>query len=334
MGGNGGKSYGADSNIDCFSRPPLASDFSFSLGFLWIDVSVDPNVVYLCSNNSSSGAEWSLLGISSHNKGYYASSTELIAAHPSAEVGDWAIVGDTDTVWVWDGDTGAWLDTGSGSIVNWGDIGGSLVDQVDLKSAIDAKVDIDGTKVLSDVNYSTSDKNKLDGINAFSSMQIPIEYPEDGVVAPAAYELYDDLDKKKVNIRKFAGDADNDVTFNWSAPLDIKVTTPLKFRVKGIITEVTGPSSEGVVFALKGFASADDAAGSQSYGSEVSVAKSAMSHVTGDIFVTDWSGDVVIPGLSVDTVNQCVFSRLATNVGDTYAQSIGVVEVEIKYEKT
>lgn len=52
-------------------------------------------------------------GGDSHNKGYFATQAALEEAYPTAEAGDWAIVGETDTVWVWDGDTTAWVDTDS-----------------------------------------------------------------------------------------------------------------------------------------------------------------------------------------------------------------------------
>ena len=46
-----------------------------------------------------------------HNLGYYATQSDLETAHPTAEAGDWAIVGATDTVWIWDEDTSAWVDS-------------------------------------------------------------------------------------------------------------------------------------------------------------------------------------------------------------------------------
>lgn len=45
--------------------------------------------------------------------GYYATAAALNAAHPTAKDGNWAIVGTTDTIWVWDSDTEAWKDTGA-----------------------------------------------------------------------------------------------------------------------------------------------------------------------------------------------------------------------------
>ncbi|MFA5406955.1 MAG: hypothetical protein WC307_06385 [Candidatus Nanoarchaeia archaeon] len=49
--------------------------------------------------------------IDPHNLGYYATEAALTTVHPTASDGDWAIVGSTDTVWVWDTDTNAWVDT-------------------------------------------------------------------------------------------------------------------------------------------------------------------------------------------------------------------------------
>ena len=47
----------------------------------------------------------------SHDLGYFATESALTTAHPTALDGDWAIIGSTDTVWVWDSDTSAWVDT-------------------------------------------------------------------------------------------------------------------------------------------------------------------------------------------------------------------------------
>lgn len=46
-------------------------------------------------------------------QGWYETEESLRAAHPTGENGQWAIVGSTDTIWTWDSDTGAWVNTGS-----------------------------------------------------------------------------------------------------------------------------------------------------------------------------------------------------------------------------
>ena len=51
------------------------------------------------------------------NKGWFATISALKAAYPTAENGDWAIIGETDTVWVWDSDSTDWVDTDSKSEV-------------------------------------------------------------------------------------------------------------------------------------------------------------------------------------------------------------------------
>ena len=50
-------------------------------------------------------------GGDSSNLGYFATLEALQEAYPTAEPGNWAIVGTTDTVWIWDSDTSAWKDS-------------------------------------------------------------------------------------------------------------------------------------------------------------------------------------------------------------------------------
>ena len=45
--------------------------------------------------------------------GWYATPQALQSAHPTGQNGQWAIVGATDTIWIWDSDTAAWVDSGS-----------------------------------------------------------------------------------------------------------------------------------------------------------------------------------------------------------------------------
>lgn len=62
--------------------------------------------------------------------GWYPNYEALYAAHNTGYDGNWAIVGETDTIWVWDSDTGVWKDTGqSNKFANYYD-----------KTQIDAKL--------------------------------------------------------------------------------------------------------------------------------------------------------------------------------------------------
>lgn len=75
---------------------------------------VNPDDVYtrdsegkLCVRTTGQGGG----GGDQHNLGWYATQSALETAHPTATAGDWAIVGSTDTVWIWDTDTNAWKDS-------------------------------------------------------------------------------------------------------------------------------------------------------------------------------------------------------------------------------
>lgn len=193
-------------------------------------------------------------------------------------------------------------------------------------------VTVDGTSRPVLKKISTDNLKSAIAALSQNSFNVSIEFPEDGTVAPAAAEVYSNANKE-VRIRKFSGTADNDVTFDFSTPYEMDATEPVQFRVKGVITEATGPSSEGIVFAMQGYGSADDEASSKTFGTQVSVTKSSMSHAQNDVWLTEWSGDVTITDITNDTLNQISFSRLATDSGDTYAQDIGVIEIEIRYIK-
>lgn len=64
------------------------------------------------TNNAQYWAEQAQT-ISGGNLGWYATKQALQAAHPSGQNGQWAIIGSTDTIWTWDSDTSAWVDSGN-----------------------------------------------------------------------------------------------------------------------------------------------------------------------------------------------------------------------------
>ena len=100
-------------------------------------------------NGAGSGGDQS-------NLGYFATLQALQEAYPTAEPGNWAIVGTTDTVWIWDEDTSAWVDTdqkGQVTSVN-GQTGAvivqeTLVNQTNIKS-------INGNSLLGSGNLELS----------------------------------------------------------------------------------------------------------------------------------------------------------------------------------
>ena len=63
-----------------------------------------------------------------HNLGWYTTGVALNNAFPTANDGDWAIVGSTDSVWIWDTDTTTWVDSGEQAL---GDMVKSVYDSDD-----------------------------------------------------------------------------------------------------------------------------------------------------------------------------------------------------------
>jgi len=91
--------------------------------------------------NSGLGIGGGGSGSDKHNLGWYADPEALSTAHPEGTDGDYAVVGSTDTVWVWDSDSTAWVDTdtkGQVTTVNGqtGDVTvqETLVNQSNIKS--------------------------------------------------------------------------------------------------------------------------------------------------------------------------------------------------------
>lgn len=104
-------------------------------------------------------------GSDPHNLGWYATQSALETAHPTASNGDWAIVGSTDTVWVWDSDTNAWKDTAqkgqvesvngkTGAVVlNASDVGAATSEQgAKADTAIQSVKTINGQSIVGEGN--------------------------------------------------------------------------------------------------------------------------------------------------------------------------------------
>jgi len=103
-------------SADHFTIDPIGGGLFFEEQYALLEddeVTVDATVV-----TPSSQALYSILQDISdlktkaaHDKGYYANPAALQEAVPTGVDGDYAIVGTTDTIWMWDSDTQAWVDS-------------------------------------------------------------------------------------------------------------------------------------------------------------------------------------------------------------------------------
>lgn len=95
-------------------------------------------------------------GGDSHNLGWYATSQALTEAHPTATAGDWAIVGATDTVWIWDTDNSQWVDSDTkGQVTSVNNQTGAVTVQETLVSGTNIKT-VDGNSLLGSGNLELS----------------------------------------------------------------------------------------------------------------------------------------------------------------------------------
>lgn len=74
------------------------------------------------------------------------------------------IANDTNRLYQWNG--AAYIEVSQQDAVNWGSIGGDIINQTDLQLALAGKVDVEAGKGLSTNDYTTAEKNKLAGIEA------------------------------------------------------------------------------------------------------------------------------------------------------------------------
>ena len=95
-------------------------------------------------------------------QGWYATPEALKAAVPVGENGWWAVVGTTDTIWTWDGDAGAWVDTRKevdlSDYLTQTQIKALLAEYAYSKSEADAKFALTADKITAALGYDPGDK--------------------------------------------------------------------------------------------------------------------------------------------------------------------------------
>lgn len=97
-------------------------------------------------------------------QGWYATPEALKAAVPIGENGWWAVVGTTDTIWTWDSDTGAWVDTRKevdlSDYLTQTQIKALLAEYAYSKTEADALFALTADKITTALGYDPGDKIK------------------------------------------------------------------------------------------------------------------------------------------------------------------------------
>ena len=106
-----------------------------------------------------------------HNKGWFANPEQLPA---TGENGDYAVVGTTNTIWVWDSDTLAWMDSGARSQIesvngvspdSSGNVTITSTNIPDIAETYATKTSLDSKQDKTDANLITANKTIVGAIN-------------------------------------------------------------------------------------------------------------------------------------------------------------------------
>lgn len=97
-------------------------------------------------------------------QGWYATPEALKSAVPVGENGWWAVVGTTDTIWTWDGDTGAWKDSvqkaDMSDFYTQAQVDALLAEYAYSKTEADAKFALTADKISTALGYDPGEKLK------------------------------------------------------------------------------------------------------------------------------------------------------------------------------
>lgn len=94
--------------LQSFPDPEIVGDLSVG-GF---DLSTGAADGYVLTSDANGSASWQIAS-SASDKGFFDTPSDLSSAYPTGQDGWYAIVASTDTFWVWDSDTTAWVDSDS-----------------------------------------------------------------------------------------------------------------------------------------------------------------------------------------------------------------------------
>lgn len=161
---------------------------------------------------------------------------------------------------------------------------------------------------------------------------IPIDFMEDGTIAPDVSELYTN-GNAKMRVRKFSGVANQDLYFNWPVPEKIDASVGIKFAVEFVISEGTGPNAEKVSFTLAGYSVGNGDNTTSAFGGAIASNLGATTANQHSRFLTAKSAAITLTDLAVSELAFMNLIRDAVGAEDTYAQKVAVIGIRIYWSK-
>ena len=158
---------------------------------------------------------------------------------------------------------------------------------------------------------------------------IPIEWGRDGSSPPDYVDFYSDIPA-----REFANDSTEDVVFPWYTPKDLNPTYGIKFQVDAIVTNATGPASEGIAFELAGRCAGHGDSAAGTYGDPVESTATGLAMDQYDEIQTTLSDIVTVTDLAAGETAKLKLVRDHDNAADTYGQKVGVYNLRIWFVRS
>jgi hypothetical protein len=164
---------------------------------------------------------------------------------------------------------------------------------------------------------------------------IPIEWCHDGSVPPdAVAEVVSG--NGKIQARDFGGAAGatvQDVVCPWEVPDNIVAASGIKYKTLAVITDATGPSTQGLSFKLSGYSVGYNDPINAGFGDEVETSRAGATLIQYDRFDTAYSTAVTVTNLAAGELAMLHFERDTADATDTYLKPIGVTGIRIQYQE-
>lgn len=187
--------------------------------------------------------------------------------------------------------------------------------------------DADGNQLTKKVKYGNILKFK-------EYESIPVEWFEDGSTAADTAELITS-GNGNLRVRKFDSTAIETLIGSWECPNNCAVSAGVSARVKFVLTEATGPSSEGVVFRITGYSTGSGDAIGGTFSTAMNTMKATgLTESQYDTITSDWTtATVTITDLAAGETVFFKLERDPTDSDDDYSQDVGLYMLDLEFYK-
>ncbi len=162
---------------------------------------------------------------------------------------------------------------------------------------------------------------------------ISIDDAFDGDVAPDS-TITLDSGNGKIKVRKFSDTVTQDVYITLETSENLISDKGMQFKVISYVTETTGPTDQGVAFAVSGCSIADGEGLDKAFNTDVVTSRQGLTLSQYSRIDSGWSNNLDINNLDGSNTIQLKLSRKHDHSHDTYNQPIGISSIKLRYRKS